>query len=109
MNVFPGNVAPDREGVYVVTTDNPGCWGYFMGYFNGQYWYEYTRANHVINPRGVPRKKCARLAVTAWAEINSSAFSEALKDEKKAPTDMAGRLEVFSKRQFEKANSQPGR
>lgn len=85
---FAGYVKPDRPGVYVVTTDEPGHWGYFMGYFNGQYWYEYTRAH--CNAGEAPiGKKVARLAVTAWAHINSEAFSAALSQNKKAPTESA--------------------
>lgn len=102
MRVYPGNVAPAREGVYVVTTDRPGCWGYFMGYFNGQYWYEYTRADHVNGPRGVPRKRSARLAVTAWSEIDSASFSEALKLEGKAPLNFDARQSVLTQRHFDR-------
>lgn len=102
MQVYPGNVAPDREGVYVVTTDEPGCWGYFMGYFNGQYWYEYTRADHFENPKRVPRKRTARLAVTAWAAVDSHAFSKALHQKGKAPLDLAGRAFITEQREFDR-------
>lgn len=85
---FAGDVKPDRAGVYVVTTDEPGHWGYFMGWFNGQYWYEYTRA-HCSAGEAPIGKRVARLAVTAWAHINSEAFSAALAENQKAPTASA--------------------
>lgn len=98
--VFPGDVAPNREGVYIVTTDSACHYGFFLGYFNGQYWYEHTRADHFYNPKRVPRKKPARLAVTAWMRIGSGAFTEALREDRKAPVDLSGRQGQMTEKQY---------
>ncbi len=102
MKAYPGNVAPTREGVYLVTTDSQGCWAYFLGYFNGQYWYEYSKGDCYQNPKSIPRKKTARLAVTAWADISAQAFSEALRLDGKAAVDMEGRQSAITQRDFDR-------
>ncbi|MDP9523531.1 hypothetical protein [Pseudomonas putida] len=81
---FAGDVVPSKPGVYLCTTDSQHCFGFFLGWFNGQYWYEYERG--CDDPHLRKRKKTARLSVTAWSHINASIFSAPLREEKKAPT-----------------------
>lgn len=84
---FAGDVRPDKPGVYLVTTDTPHCFRFFLGWFNGQYWYEYERGDD--DPRYMRRKKTARLAVTAWSHLNAEIFLKALREQKKAPVEMS--------------------
>ena len=82
---FAGDVRPDKAGVYLVTTDTPHCFSFFLGWFNGQYWYEYERGTD--DARRIARKKTARLAVTAWSHIASSIFVAPMSEQKKASTE----------------------
>ena len=82
---FAGDVRPEKPGVYLATTDTPHCFSFFLGWFNGQYWYEYERGTQ--DARRVRRKKTARLAVTAWAHINAEIFTGPMGELKKAPTE----------------------
>lgn len=83
---FAGDVRPDKPGVYLVTTDTPHCFSFFLGWFNGQYWYEYER--NTERPDQIKRKKTARLAVTAWSHISSSIFVAPMGEKKKACTEL---------------------
>src|SRR5689334_12406900 len=82
---FAGDVAPEKPGVYLATTDTEHHFGFFLGYFNGQYWYEYDRNSD--RPDRISRKKTARLQVTAWSHINRSIFVAPMRERKKAPTE----------------------
>lgn len=84
---FAGDVSPDRPGVYLVTTDTPHHFGFFLAWFNGQYWYEHQRKDD--RPDRATRKKTARLAITAWSHINGSIFIAPMHEGKKAATELS--------------------